>query len=95
MSGSNLDDIRRRRAAHQRLDMARPCLHCRALLVSERMPLIDANDARETAGNVIEQLFDDRQIDAEPGHAGRDGAPDVVENPARHRRCELIDPAFD
>ena len=36
-----LDDIRRRNAAHDRLDMPRPSRHRRALFVGEGMPLID------------------------------------------------------
>jgi hypothetical protein len=79
------NDIRLRFAAHDRLDMPRPDLHRRALFVGERMPLIDADNAREAAGDMIEQFFDDRQIDAEPRHAGRDGAPDVVQDPRRNR----------
>src|ERR1700730_699544 len=39
------NDICRRFAGHYRLNMPRPCRHGGALLVSERMPLIDANNS--------------------------------------------------
>ena len=80
------DDVARRFAAHDRLNMPRPCRHRCALFIGERMPLINANDTREGAAHMVQKLFDDRQINAEPGHAGRDGAPDIVQNPWRHGR---------
>jgi hypothetical protein len=39
-------------------------------------------------------FFDNRDINAEPCHTAGDGAADVVQDPLRHRRRKLIDPAL-
>jgi hypothetical protein len=58
------------------------------------MPLIDANNSGKASAHVVEQFFDNRDINAEPCHTAGDGAPDVVQDPLRHRRRKLIDPAL-
>ena len=82
--------------------MPRPKLHGCGFFVREGMLLIDADNAREAARDVVEQLFDDGQIDAEPRASGREGPAQIVENPRRpyrpasrrsSRRLTLLKPA--
>jgi hypothetical protein len=49
---------------------------------------------RQSFRSRVEQFFDNRDINAEPCHTAGDGAPDVVQDPLRHRRRMLIDPAL-
>ena len=69
--------------------MLRPAFQRLPLLVGEVVTLINALHAAEAAGDVIEELFDHRQLHAELGHAGRHGAPEIVQRPRRDRRAAI------
>src|SRR5215831_5419873 len=66
--------------------VTRPEFRCLPLLRGEVMSLIDADDASEGSARMIQQPLNRRQIDAEPRHAARRGAPEVVQPPGRHVR---------
>ena len=49
------------------------------------MPLINPNDTAKAAADMIEHLLDNRQLDAEPGHAAGAGSTQIVQRPMRQR----------
>ena len=66
--------------------MLTPQREGRAHFLAERVPLIDADDAAETAADVIEAPFDHVERRAQPGHATGHAAADVVDDPGRQGR---------
>src|SRR5262249_5596558 len=55
-----------------------------AFLICKAVLLINANDSSERTRRVVQNLLDDRQIDAKPRHATRTSAAQIVQTPCRH-----------
>ena len=77
-------------AAADALDVFGPARQRRAHLLGERVPLIHADDAGETAALVIQNLFDDMQRDAKPREARGDAAANVVKRPTGKRLASPV-----
>src|SRR5690348_10729749 len=64
--------------------MIGPLLQGRALFLRELVPLVDAHDAGERAGDVVQNLLDDGETYTQARHAARYGATQVVQGPLRY-----------
>src|SRR5271155_5282235 len=71
-SSVQLNDLCRL-VVYKALDMVRPFIQRGAFLICELMSLIDSNDTSKRAADVVQNLFDDRQADAESSHAACSG----------------------
>ena len=61
--------------------MSAPSFQCAITFVEKIMALIDCGDARDRSGLVIENLIGDVRWNAEAGHPGYAGAPQIVKTP--------------
>src|ERR1700722_17165792 len=70
---------------NDRSDTRSPAAQRGALLCGKVVPLVYADNPGEAAAHVIENLFDDRKVDANLCHSARGGSPQVVERPMLDR----------
>ncbi len=85
-----LDDFHLAAAGDDALDVFGPARQRRAHLLGERVPLIHADHAGETAALVIQNLFDDMQRGATPREARGDAAANVVKPPSGKRLASPV-----
>src|SRR6202789_678795 len=81
----HLDDIRRRFAADNRLEPARPCVegvpHLRLILKA----VVSRRDPSDDAAAMIEHALDNVWRDPDLGHSGRRRSPEIVQDPRLRR----------
>jgi hypothetical protein len=76
-----LRDVNGLLAADERLDVVRPALHRRLLLLRILSLIVDARDAALVARDVVHVGLDDVRRNSEFSHAGNHGSPQVAELP--------------
>src|SRR5262249_5996347 len=76
--------------AYQPLDVIGPLLEGRSLFLSKFVPLVDAYNAGKRTRDMVQNLLDNGEIDAEPGHAARRGAAQIMQRPRADTCAELI-----
>ncbi len=69
------DDVRRRRAADDRVKTAGPGVEGLPPFEAVRITIVDARDAADRSGPVVKNFFDDVRRNPEFGQAARHGSP--------------------
>src|SRR5262249_29715697 len=92
---ARLDNFAYGLTAHDCVDVVSPTLQRLALLGGEVVPLVDADDASERAGLVIQALLNHRQPDAEPRHTACARPPQIVKDPWPRRLHMPVDRRLD
>jgi hypothetical protein len=63
--------------------------------IGEGVTLINADDARERAAGMVQELFDHRQVDAEPRASAGEGSPEISILLRGHARQKFVEAVFN